>query len=71
VHVDQLHSGMLWQVAMSVAALQGPLHVPFAHVQVTARTSTTQVSSINSAEQSPPRVGFTMHPGVAAQPGIF
>jgi hypothetical protein len=71
VQADQLHSGMLWQVAASVAALQGPLQVPPAHVQLTAKTSERQDSCVISAAQSKPRVGFTTHPGVAAQPGIF
>jgi hypothetical protein len=71
VHTDQLHSGMLWQVAMSVAALQKPLHVPFAQVQLTARTSTRQAFCVVAAAQSSPRTGFTMHPGVGAQPGML
>jgi hypothetical protein len=62
---------MLWQVAMSVVVLQGPLHVPFAQVQLTGRVFERQEDSVTSAAQSNPRVGVATHPGVAEHPGMF
>jgi hypothetical protein len=67
VQADQLQVGMLWQVAWSVAALQGPAQTPLDQLHCPDAAQAAWVVAIG---QSWPMTGFTMHPGVGAQPGI-
>jgi hypothetical protein len=62
---------MLWQVALSVAPLQGPLQTPFDQLQPETPRFTRQVSCVVAVGQSWPLTGFTMHPRVGAQSGTF
>jgi hypothetical protein len=71
VQADQLQLGMLWQVAWSVAPLQGPLQTPFDQLQPVTTRFTRQSFCVVAVGQSRPLTGFTKHPGAAAQPGTF
>ena len=68
MHADQLQVGMLWQVVLSVAALQEPMQTPFDQLHI---PDTMQAAWVVAIGQSWPRIGLSMQPGVAAQPGIF
>ena len=68
MHADQLQVGMLRQVALSAAPPQGPLQTPFDQPQA---PDTVQAFCVVAIGQSWPMTGFTMHPGVGAQPGTF
>ena len=58
---------MLWQLAWSVAALQGPRQTPPDQLQLAVAE---QAACVVAIAQSWPITGFTMQPGVGAQPEI-
>lgn len=73
VHDDQVQYGVVWQVALSVMALQTPVQTPFdqLHLSLPCMTLSRQSLSVISTLQSVPNDGSNRHPGVDVQPGAF